>query len=122
MQMLKQKSGGSVVSITSSLVTHPIVGLSASVPMITKGGITASSLNLTSEYAKEGIRFSTVAAGIVDTPLHKDNPKEFLKSLSFMGRIPDTKEIVDAVIYLTEAQAITGEVLHVDNGAHVGKW
>lgn len=121
-QMLKQKSGGSVVSISSSLVTHPIANLSASVPMITKGGITAISLNLASEYAKEGIRFNTVAAGVVDTPLHKDNPKDFLKSLSPMGRISDTKEIVDAVIYLTEAQAITGEVLHVDNGAHVGKW
>jgi enoyl-[acyl-carrier-protein] reductase (NADH) len=26
------------------------------------------------------------------------------------------------VVYLTEAANITGEVLHVDNGAHLGKW
>jgi hypothetical protein len=26
------------------------------------------------------------------------------------------------VIYLTEARHITGEVLHVDGGMHVGKW
>jgi enoyl-[acyl-carrier-protein] reductase (NADH) len=29
---------------------------------------------------------------------------------------------VDAVLYLTEAGQVTGEVLHVDGGAHVGKW
>jgi enoyl-[acyl-carrier-protein] reductase (NADH) len=26
------------------------------------------------------------------------------------------------VIYLTEARHVTGEVLHVDGGMHVGKW
>src|SRR5579862_1366365 len=37
-QMLAQKSGGSVVTITASLVDNPIAGIAASVPMITKGG------------------------------------------------------------------------------------
>ncbi len=27
-----------------------------------------------------------------------------------------------ALVYLTEAGQVTGEVLHVDGGAHVGKW
>ena len=40
-QMLAQKSGGSVVGITSSLVVNPIAGVSVSVPMITKGGLEA---------------------------------------------------------------------------------
>jgi hypothetical protein len=30
--------------------------------------------------------------------------------------------LVDAIAYLTEAKQVTGEVLHVDGGAHVGKW
>jgi NAD(P)-dependent dehydrogenase (short-subunit alcohol dehydrogenase family) len=34
-QMLAQKSGGSIVSITASLADHPIAGLKASIPMIT---------------------------------------------------------------------------------------
>src|ERR1700755_1132608 len=37
--MLAQKSGGSVVAITSSVVKNPIGGLPASLPMITKGGL-----------------------------------------------------------------------------------
>jgi hypothetical protein len=35
-----------------------------------------------------------------------------------MGSISNVREIVDAVIYLTEAPHVTGEVLHVDGCAH----
>ena len=121
-QMLSQKWGGSVVSVTTSLAVNPIAGVTASVPMITKGGLEAVTRSLASEYAKEHIRFNAVAPGTVDTPLHKNNPKDFLKSLSPMGTISDVSDIVDAVVYLTEARQVTGEVLHVDGGAHSGKW
>ena len=121
-QMLAQKSGGSVVTITAALAANPIAGIKASVPMITKGGLEAITLSLASEYAKEKIRFNAVAPGAVDTPMHKDNPKEFLKTLSPMGTISEVKDIVEAVIYLTEARQVTGEVVHVDGGAHSGKW
>ena len=121
-QMLAQKNGGSIVSITTPMVDHPIAGLNASVAMLTKGGIEAMSKNIAMEYAKERIRVNTVAPGVVDTPLHKDNPKDFLKTLSPMHGISGVQEIVDAVLFLTEAPRVTGEVLHVDGGAHLGKW
>jgi NAD(P)-dependent dehydrogenase (short-subunit alcohol dehydrogenase family) len=121
-QMLSQKNGGSVVSITSSIVDHPLAVFTASVPMITKGGIDAISRSLAMEYAQQGIRVNVVAPGVVDTPLHKNNPKEFLRALSPLGQIADAKDIAEAVFYLTEASQITGEVLHVDGGAHLGRW
>jgi NAD(P)-dependent dehydrogenase (short-subunit alcohol dehydrogenase family) len=121
-QMLAQKSGGSIVSITTPLIDHPIAGVTASVAMMTKGGIDAISKNLAMEYARDGIRVNTVAPGVVDTPLHKDNPKDFLRTLSPMASISDVREIVDAVVFLTEAPHITGEVLNVDGGAHLGRW
>src|ERR1700744_4089073 len=121
-RMLAQKSGGSVVGITSSLVENPIGGLPVSLPMITKGGLDAITRSLASEYSKEHIRFNTVAPGVVDTPPHKNNPKEFLKTLSPMSTISTAEEIASAVVYLTESRQITGEVLHVDGGAHNGKW
>jgi NAD(P)-dependent dehydrogenase (short-subunit alcohol dehydrogenase family) len=121
-QMLSQKSGGSVVSITTSMVVNPIAGITASVPMITKGGIEAVTRSLATEYAKDKIRFNAIAPGVVDTPLHKNNPKDFLKTLSPMGTISDVNDIVEVVVYLTEARQVTGEVLHVDGGAHSGKW
>jgi len=121
-QMVAQKAGGSIVSITTSMVEYPIAGVPASVPMITKGGIDAITRSLAMEYAKDGIRVNAVAPGIVDTPMHKNDPKEFLKSLSPLGRISDVQDIAEAVLYLTEARQVTGEVLHVDGGAHMGKW
>jgi enoyl-[acyl-carrier-protein] reductase (NADH) len=39
-----------------------------------------------------------------------------------MGEISEVQDIVDAVVYLTAACHVTGEVLHVDAGAHNGKW
>jgi NAD(P)-dependent dehydrogenase (short-subunit alcohol dehydrogenase family) len=121
-QILSQGTGGSVTSITTSLVENPISTLTASIPMITKGGLDAITRSLASEYAKRNIRFNAVAPGQVDTPLHKNNPKDFLKSLSPMGTISDPKDIADAVVFLAEARHVTGEVLHVDGGAHAGRW
>src|SRR5438093_13649721 len=37
-QMLAQKTGGSIVTITAALARNPIRGVTATVPMITKGG------------------------------------------------------------------------------------
>jgi NAD(P)-dependent dehydrogenase (short-subunit alcohol dehydrogenase family) len=121
-QMVAQKSGGSVVSITATIAEHPNAGVNASVPMITKGGLEAITRSLAMEYVKDGIRVNAVAPGVVDTPMHESDPKEFLKTLSPMGKIVEVEDIVDAVLYLTEARQVTGEVLHVDGGAHVGKW
>ncbi len=121
-QMLSQGTGGSVTTVTAALTDNPIAGIPASIPMITKGGLNAITLSLASEYAKNNIRFNAVAPGTVDTPLHKNNPKEFMKTLSPMGTITEAKDIAEAVVYLTEARHVTGEVLHVDGGAHNGKW
>jgi NAD(P)-dependent dehydrogenase (short-subunit alcohol dehydrogenase family) len=121
-QMLAQKTGGSIVNITSTLVDHPIAGINVAVAMITKGGLEAATRSLAMEYAKQGIRVNAVAPGEVDTPMHKNDSKDFLKTLQPMGQISDVNDIVDAIVYLTEAHQVTGEVLHVDGGAHVGKW
>ena len=121
-QMLLQNTGGSIVNITTTMVDHPIAGTHATVPMIAKGGLQSAALNLAMEYAKQGIRVNVVAPGVVDTPMHKDGPTDLLRTLQPMGGISTVQDIVDAVMYLTEAGQVTGEVLHVDGGAHLGKW
>jgi NAD(P)-dependent dehydrogenase (short-subunit alcohol dehydrogenase family) len=121
-QMLSQGIGGSITTITAALADNPITGAPSSIPMITKGGLNAITISLANEYAKQHIRFNAVAPGIVNSPMHDANPKDFLKTLSPMGTISETQDIAEAVIYLTEARNVTGEVLHVDGGAHVGRW
>jgi NAD(P)-dependent dehydrogenase (short-subunit alcohol dehydrogenase family) len=121
-QMQAQKTGGSIVSISAALVDNPIAGEPASLSMITKGGLNAATRSLAMEYAKEHIRFNAVAPGVVDSPLHAEDPEDYLKTQTPMGTISTVEDIASAVVFLTEARQITGEVLHVDGGAHVGKW
>lgn len=119
-QMLKQKSG-SVVTITAALADQPIAGVDASVSMMTKGGLNALTLSLAIEYAKEGIRFNAVAPGVVESPLHPDVSEESLAIRQPMKTITEVRDIVDAVLFLSRAGQVTGEIIHVDGGSHVGR-
>jgi len=121
-QMLAQKTGGSIVTITAALARNPIRGVTAAVPMITKGGLETVTQHLAMEYAEAGIRVNAVAPGTVYTPLHRNTPKEVMESLSPMGRPSTVKDITDAVLYLTDAATVTGHILYVDGGAHFGRW
>src|ERR1700751_117204 len=121
-QMLAQKTGGSIVTITAALARNPIHGVTASVQMITKGGLETITQHLAMEYAKDGSRVNAVAPGVVDTPLHRDTPRDVMESLSPMGRPSTVKDIADAVMYLTDATTVTGDILHVDGGSLFGRW
>jgi len=97
-QMMAQKTGGSIVTITAALARNPIRGVPAAVPMITKGSLETIAQHLAMEYAKDGIRVNAVAPGAVYTPLHRNTPKDVMESLSPMGRPSTVKEIADAVM------------------------
>ena len=121
-QMLAQGNGGSVTTITAALADNPMVVAPASVAMITKGGLNTATRSLANEYAKQHIRFNAVAPGVVNTPLHNGAEEALLKDRNPMGTISEAKDIAEAVVYLAEAAHVTGEVLYVDDGAHVGRW
>ncbi len=120
-QMLRQKSG-SIVNVSTTLVDQPIAGVGAAVQIMLKGALNAVTRALAIEYAKEGIRVNTVAPGVINTSMHKPDTHDFLKKLHPVDRIGEVKEVVDAVLFLTDATFTSGEILHVDGGAHAGKW
>lgn len=122
LRQMKTQGSGHVVTISTTLASQPIQVLPASVAILTKGGINAIMQALAIEYAREGIRFNVVAPGIVDTPMHKDNPHDFLRTLHPIQRLGTVDEVADAVLYLEKATFVTGEVVHVDGGAHAGRW
>lgn len=119
---MQARKSGHVVTISTSLADQPIAGVSASIPILTKGGLNAVTKALAIEHATQGIRFNAVAAGIIDTPMHNPESHGFLRQLHPIARLGTTAEIVDAVMYLDGAPFVSGEVLHVDGGAHAGKW
>jgi len=120
-QMLRQKSG-SIVNVSTTLVDQPIAGVGAALQIMLKGGLNAVTRALAIEYAKEGIRVNTIALGVINTSMHKPETHDFLKGLHPVGRIGEVIEVVDATLFLTDATFTTGEILHVDGGAHAGKW
>ena len=120
-QMLKQ-GRGHIVQITTTLAEQPIQGVDAALAALTKGGLNSVTRSLAIEYAGKGIRVNAVAPGIINTPMHQAESHEFLAGLHPLKRLGEVQEIVDAVLYLESAGFVTGEVLHVDGGAHAGKW
>jgi NAD(P)-dependent dehydrogenase (short-subunit alcohol dehydrogenase family) len=119
---MQARKAGHVVTVTASLADQPTASVPASIPILTKAGLNAITKALAIEYAPHGIRFNTVAPGIIDTPMHKAEAHVFLKGLHPIARLGTTDEIVEAVTYLDRADFVSGEVLHVDGGAHAGRW
>ena len=120
-QMRLQRSGH-VVNISTSFVSQPIGVLPASLANLTKSGLESVTRSLAIEFADEGIRFNTIAPGVVNTPMHPAETHEFLKQLSPFHRLAEVKEVVDLLLYMESAPFLNGEVVHLDGGAHAGKW
>ncbi|MET7999208.1 SDR family oxidoreductase, partial [Amycolatopsis sp. NPDC005232] len=67
-----------------------------------------------------GIRANAVAPGTTRTPMHDPQIHEFLAGLQPVGRMVETRDVVEAVVYLENAPFVTGEILHVDGGMSAG--
>ncbi len=120
-QMLTQ-GGGHIVNVTTTLVGQPVRGVPSALASLTKGGIDAVTRSLAIEFAEQGIRVNAVAPGVIKTPMHKPETHAILAGLHPLGRMGEVREIVEAILYLESATFVTGETLHVDGGAHAGRW
>ncbi|MEV6646933.1 SDR family oxidoreductase [Amycolatopsis sp. NPDC051371] len=112
--------GGHVVNVTTSLTDHANSAVPSALASLTKGGLNSVTKSLAIEYATRGVRVNAVSPGIIRTPMHPASTHDALAGLHPVGRIGDTGDIVDAVVYLEGAPFVTGEILHVDGGQSAG--
>jgi NAD(P)-dependent dehydrogenase (short-subunit alcohol dehydrogenase family) len=112
--------GGHVVNVTTSLTDHANSSVPSALASLTKGGLNAVTKSLAIEYATRGVRVNAVSPGVIRTPMHPASTHDALASLHPVGRLGDTGDIVDAVLYLEGAPFVTGEILHVDGGQSAG--
>ena len=122
-QFREQGDGGAIINISTILALNGVSGVPSSAPIAAKGGITALTKNLSMELAADNIRINAVAPGIVPTPLYgelSDEDHALLHTMQPLGRYGKPEEIADAVMYLTDAEWVTGVILPVDGGVDAG--
>lgn len=120
---LRRRGGGAIVNIGTTLVTHAIAGFPASAAVSSKAALHSLTEQLAAELGVDNIRVSTIATGVVETPLHAkhgiDDATAFA-GLHLVNRIGRAEDVADAVAMLAGNDFISGTTLHVDGGHAAG--
>ena len=85
----------------------------------TKGAVIALSKALAKELGPSGIRVNCVAPGVICTDMCADIDPQILEEMaedSPVGRNGEPMDVAKAMLYLAEADFVTGHVLNVDGG------
>jgi NAD(P)-dependent dehydrogenase (short-subunit alcohol dehydrogenase family) len=117
--MVRQGSGH-VVQVTTTLVEYANSAVPSVLASLTKGGLTAATRSLAIEYASRNVRVNAVALGMIKTPMHAPATLTAFAGLHPINRMGEVADIVQAILYLENANFVTGEILHVDGGQIAG--
>lgn len=116
-------NGGSIVNISSgvSTMTPP----NSAVYTATKASVDAITSVLAKELAPKKIRVNTVnpgmivTEGVVSAGFHEGEMRQWVESVTPLGRVGKVEEIASVVTFLASdaASYVTGETLHATGGA-----
>ena len=120
--MLKQRSGR-IINISSVVAETGNAGQANYVA--SKAGLIGLTRAIAVEVASRNITVNAVAPGFIETPMTdplSQELKDKMKSLIPLGRFGKDREIAAAIVFLAsdEAAYITGQVLDVNGGMHMG--
>jgi len=120
--MLKQR-GGRIINITSVVAEMGNAGQANYVA--SKAGLIGLTRAIAVEVASRSITVNAVAPGFIATPMTDPLPQETkdkIISLIPLGRLGADREVAAAIVFLAsdEAAYITGQVLDVNGGMHMG--
>ncbi len=114
--MVKQKSG-CIINISSVWGNE---GASCEVLYSAlKGGVNTLTKALAKELAPSGIRVNAVAPGVIKTDMLSCYSEEDLRALSEetpLGRLGKPEDVAKAVLFLEDADFVTGQIITVDGG------
>ena len=85
----------------------------------TKGAVIAMTKALARELGPSGVRVNCVAPGVILTDMCASVDPEILESMaqdSCIGRNGTAEDVAKAMVYLAEAEFVTGQVLGVNGG------
>lgn len=121
---MMQYGTGHIVTITAAIAMQPLGKVPALLPILVKGGLNHATRGLALELAPHNVMVNAVAPGIIATPMNPINEQNlaFMKQMSPTQRIGQPQDIVDAVLYLTDSNFVTGTIITVDGGTTAGVW
>jgi len=120
--MLRQRSGR-IINLSSVVAETGNAGQANYVA--SKAGLIGLTRAIAVEVASRGITVNAVAPGFIETPMTDPLPQELkdkMKSLIPLGHFGKDRDIASAIVFLAsdEAGYITGQVLDVNGGMHMG--
>ena len=114
--------GGAFLSISSLTAHNPSRGLAAYASA--KAGIEYATKIAAVEYGAQQVRFNTVAASLIETPMTErifrfEPAIQALREVTPLGRMGSSADIAQAALFLCgpHANYITGQTVCVDGGA-----
>ncbi len=130
-QFLAQKSGGSILNMSSVLGSSPSPRhFTTHVYAATKAAIDGLTRSLAAHYAEHDIRVNAIAPALVETPMSRRAQEDadvlaFIRSKQPLdgGRIGRSEDVDAAVVYFLSDRSrfVTGQVLAVDGGWSVSE-
>jgi NAD(P)-dependent dehydrogenase (short-subunit alcohol dehydrogenase family) len=115
-------NGGSFTSISSLTAQNPARGLAAYASA--KAGLEYATKIAAVEYGDAGVRFNTVAASLIETPMTArvfsvEPAIQAMREMTPLGRMGTPQDIANAVLFLSSelGSYVTGQTLCVDGGA-----
>ncbi len=121
-----QKTGGSIINISSDAGLKAYQGFNADAYSASKAALIILTKCWALEYAKDKVRVNCICPGVVDTDMTKpflktQKDKEFMDNEHPIGRIGQPEEVAKAIMYFAsdDASWITGAVLAVDGGESI---
>src|SRR5215469_13626113 len=120
--MLKQRSGR-IINLSSVVAQTGNAGQANYVA--SKAGLIGLTRAIAIEVASRNITVNAVAPGFIETPMTDPLPQELkdkMKSLIPLSRFGTERDVAAAIVFLAseEAAYITGQVLGVNGGMHMG--
>jgi NAD(P)-dependent dehydrogenase (short-subunit alcohol dehydrogenase family) len=100
--MLSRDGGGHVVNVSTRLVDYADAQVPSALAEPTKGGLSAVTKSLATEYAGLEIRVNSVALGVIRTPMHAAETHDAIDALHRLGQMSEIDDVVDAILYLEE--------------------
>jgi 3-oxoacyl-[acyl-carrier protein] reductase len=117
--MMRNKTGGSILNITS--ISGVVGMLGQSNYSASKAGMIGLTKSLAKEIASRSITVNALALGLVETDMAKDMNEEYREKILSqipLKRLGNTKEVAEIACFLLSdsAKYITGQVIQADGG------